>query len=122
MNYTEGFIVLFSLLILVIYAGQMIILSSGWRKLNRTGRIKDPVFNPRVSVVVAARDEINHIRDLLEGLRNLDYPAELFEVILVDDHSSDGTYEMTGQYIRKEGLKHFRVISLAAEGSRISIN
>lgn len=45
----------------------------------------------KISVIVAARNEENNIAGLLEGLAQQDYPKELYEVIIVDDHSSDGT-------------------------------
>jgi cellulose synthase/poly-beta-1,6-N-acetylglucosamine synthase-like glycosyltransferase len=44
-----------------------------------------------VSVVLAARNEENAIRSCLEALFAQDYPTHLYEVIVVDDGSSDGT-------------------------------
>lgn len=48
---------------------------------------------PRLSVIVAARDEAEHIGAAMRTLLALDYPADggAFEVIAVDDRSSDGT-------------------------------
>lgn len=45
----------------------------------------------RVTVVIPARNEEQRIGSLLLALQNQDYPAALYEVIVVDDHSSDGT-------------------------------
>ncbi len=44
---------------------------------------------PRVSIIVPARDEASNLPALLASLRALDPPAH--EIIVVDDHSSDGT-------------------------------
>lgn len=44
---------------------------------------------PTVSVVVAARDEAEHVEATLRSLLALDYDA--LEVVLVDDRSTDGT-------------------------------
>lgn len=44
---------------------------------------------PALSVIVAARNEESTIGDLLTALRAQDY--NVFEVIVVDDHSADGT-------------------------------
>lgn len=48
-----------------------------------------PTPAPRVSVIVAARDEAEHIGAAMRTLLALDYPD--YEVIAVDDRSSDGT-------------------------------
>jgi glycosyltransferase involved in cell wall biosynthesis len=44
---------------------------------------------PRVSIVVPARNEAQHIEVALQSLLQLDYPD--YEVIVVDDRSDDGT-------------------------------
>ncbi len=44
---------------------------------------------PFVSVLVPARDEAAHIEPCIQALLASDYPA--FEVLALDDHSSDGT-------------------------------
>ncbi len=46
---------------------------------------------PAVSVVLAAWNELHNLKELLPLLDNQDYPD--FEVIVVDDRSSDGTYD-----------------------------
>jgi hopene-associated glycosyltransferase HpnB len=51
---------------------------------------------PAVSAVVPARDEAAMLPVTLPTLLGQDYPGE-FEVILVDDGSSDGTAEIAGQ-------------------------
>jgi cellulose synthase/poly-beta-1,6-N-acetylglucosamine synthase-like glycosyltransferase len=51
--------------------------------------MSDPETWPKVSVVVPARNEAERIEEALWSLARLDYPD--FEVIAVDDRSSDGT-------------------------------
>jgi glycosyltransferase involved in cell wall biosynthesis len=46
---------------------------------------------PRVTVIVAAHDEESVIERRLENLLELDYPAELVEVVVASDASTDGT-------------------------------
>lgn len=55
---------------------------------------------PGVSVVIAAKNEKKNLEVLLPKLLEQDYPS--FEVIVVDDHSWDGTYE----YLHEQMPKH----------------
>jgi cellulose synthase/poly-beta-1,6-N-acetylglucosamine synthase-like glycosyltransferase len=48
-------------------------------------------FMPRVSLVVAAHNEESVIERRLENLLALDYPAELLEIVVASDASTDGT-------------------------------
>jgi len=47
--------------------------------------------NPFVSVVISAKNEMDNLPDLVEFLQSQDY--DNFEILIVDDYSSDGTYE-----------------------------
>ncbi|NOZ61838.1 MAG: glycosyltransferase [Calditrichaeota bacterium] len=71
---------------------------------------------PFVSVVVAARNEENHIGDLLEDLSKQTYPADSFEVIIVNDGSEDRTGEIIDSFVRKN--RHF--IHLQAKPDRVT--
>jgi len=68
-----------------------------WRGVRRITRLADwrPMLPPapvRVSIVVAARDEAHTIEAGLASLLAQDHPD--FEVIVVDDRSTDGTGEV----------------------------
>ncbi len=62
---------------------------------------------PSISVVVCTYNGKRTIRDTLDGLRKLEYPN--FEVIVVNDGSTDGTGEIAKEY-------GFRVISTENRG------
>jgi len=47
-----------------------------------------------ISIVIAARNEANNIQPLLQSLHDQQYPKELYEVIIVDDHSTDDTWTL----------------------------
>jgi len=46
---------------------------------------------PFVSVVIPTRNRLNLLKQAIEGIRRQDYPRDAFEVIVVDDGSTDGT-------------------------------
>ena len=49
---------------------------------------------PSVSIVIAARDESRRIPGRLDNLRQLDYPADKQQIIVVSDGSTDATMEV----------------------------
>jgi cellulose synthase/poly-beta-1,6-N-acetylglucosamine synthase-like glycosyltransferase len=52
-----------------------------------------------ISVVIAARNEESNIARLLEALEKQTYPKEFFEIIVVDDFSSDKTPEAVKPFL-----------------------
>ena len=51
-----------------------------------------------ISVLIPARNEENNIGKLLKALQGQTYPRNLFEIIVIDDHSTDKTAEMVRQF------------------------
>ena len=58
------------------------------------------------SVIIPARNEAANISKLLESLQQQNYPGHLFEIIVVDDHSTDET----AQIVR--GFENVQLIQL----------
>ena len=77
------------LIILVIYSFLIDYYRRAWKQIP-THEIKDST-GVSVSVIIAVRNEENNIGELLEAIQNQRYPKEKFEVICVDDHSTDNT-------------------------------
>jgi cellulose synthase/poly-beta-1,6-N-acetylglucosamine synthase-like glycosyltransferase len=55
---------------------------------------------PSASVIVAARNERENILNCLISLHNLEYPEGKLEIIIVDDDSTDDTYEIIADFIK----------------------
>jgi len=51
-----------------------------------------------LSVVIAVRNEEANIDNLLISILKQDYPTENYEVILVNDHSTDNTWPMAKKW------------------------
>ena len=54
-----------------------------------------------VSVIVAARNEKDHIRPCLTSLISQTYPTDKIEIIIIDDRSTDNTAEIVRSYHNK---------------------
>lgn len=92
-----------TILISAIYISLIALLIKGW--------IQTPTYHFRadlptkngISVVVACRNEAENLPILLEALKNQSF--ESFQLILIDDHSTDSTFE-----IMKQAQKNFENI------------
>mgnify|MGYP003582465064 FL=1 len=51
-----------------------------------------------VSIIIAARNEEDKIAKTIDDVLAQSYPEELFEVIIIDDHSTDRTAEIVRSY------------------------
>src|ERR1041384_7381279 len=58
---------------------------------------------PRVSFVIAARNEGRRILGRVENIEQLDYPADKRQIILVSDGSTDGTHDVFERLWADEG-------------------
>lgn len=50
-----------------------------------------PDYQPFVSIIVPSRNEENNIERCIRSLMNVDYPPERFEIVAVNDRSTDST-------------------------------
>jgi len=60
-------------------------------------------YTPTVSIIIAARNEELRILPCLESLRQLEYPADKLEILIVDDCSTDGTAAIVEEFIGRSG-------------------
>lgn len=81
--------------VMAAYVVQQLVISLGLFNLPKT-----TVWHnlPRVTVVVAARNEERNIGRTLDSLVQLDYPRDKLEIIISDGASTDGTCEIVKRY------------------------
>ncbi|MCU7550928.1 glycosyltransferase [Chitinophagaceae bacterium LB-8] len=72
-----------------------------WKKLKAYEAPANPP-SVSVSVIVAARNEEQCIGRLIESLLHQTYPKDLFEIIIVNDFSTDATANVVGSFSNKQ--------------------
>ncbi len=73
----------------------------------------------RISIIIALKNEEENIETLLSSLNKIDYPAELFEVIFIDDNSIDNTFESIAEKIKEfDSFSVYKVQSENKSGKR----
>ncbi len=63
--------------------------------------VKEKTNYPSVSVIIAARNEAKRIEPTLRSLEGLDYPLKQYEIIFIDDASTDETPAIISEYCKK---------------------
>jgi biofilm PGA synthesis N-glycosyltransferase PgaC len=83
-----------------VYAGYPALLAAWatWRPRPIRGSPDPTAVPPRVSIIVAARNEARRLPARIENLLALDYPSECRQIIVVSDGSTDDTLAVLSQY------------------------
>lgn len=105
-------LLLISLLLLLPYLAILLYYRQSWLEMEiytaDTTRLQYSTF---ISIIIPARNEEKNIGSCIESIIKQTYPADLFEVIVVDDHSTDATPGIIASYnqdnIRVIRLKDF---------------
>jgi len=85
--------------------------------IERRKAAKDlPDYTPFVSVIVPARNEENHIRQTVESIFASDYPADKYELIVIDDRSGDATPGILEEL--KKSVSNLNVLTITDDSQK----
>lgn len=76
----------------------------------------------KVSVLIAARNEEKNIERLLKSIYNQSFEKELFEVIIIDDHSDDDTFSIIENFSKTYKDFNLKVFKADNEGKKLAIS
>ena len=88
-----------------------------WVRL-RPRPVRQGAWTPKVSIVLAARNEEASLPGKIENLLRLDYPPELREIVI----ASDGSTDRTNVILREQAEDVAAVILGAAKGKANALN
>jgi len=98
----------------IVYVVLVLYMRNGWMKLPYFHTNAIPPSS-KVTVIIAARNEELNIGRTLDCIVGQEYPKELLEIIVVDDHSTDNT----GNIILSYADKGVKLITLN-EGNKLN--
>jgi len=96
--YLASFISLYIIVLLLIILGNK----------NNIVKLKLLKNYPKVCIIVPCFNEEKTVAKTIYSLLNLDYPKDKLEIIIVDDGSTDKTYEQAEKLLKHSQVKLFR--------------
>lgn len=102
----------------ILYAALILYYRQSWLTIPYYTPEEAPPPPIKISIIIPARNEAQNIIPCLDSISNQTYPADLYEIIVVDDHSTDETAGIVKRY----AVKNVRLISLSnfVEGEKIN--
>mgnify|MGYP003649352523 CR=1 FL=1 len=96
----------------------------GWLILAKKPMQEDVVSNhwEPVSIIIAYRNEIDNLEGLIKGIENQSIINKRWEVILVNDHSTDGSFEFVQQLVKDSKLIVQHINLTDGEGKKAAIS
>jgi cellulose synthase/poly-beta-1,6-N-acetylglucosamine synthase-like glycosyltransferase len=91
------------ILLVYIYAGYPVLVALAARLGRAVAIPGTEEYLPEVTVVITARNEKRNIEKKILNTLALDYPRDRMEILVVSDHSTDGTDTIVRRY-EKEGV------------------
>ena len=84
-------ILIISFLLLLSYSALLVYYRKSWGSIPDFTADVQSKLNTQISIIIPARNEEENIGHCLQSIIEQSYPKHLFEVLVVDDHSTDNT-------------------------------
>jgi len=78
---------------------------------------QNPFFEPKISIVISAKDEEDCIESCILSLLQLNYPKDKLEIVLVNDRSFDRTKEIMTKYASTN--PHIKYVEITEERGKL---
>ena len=84
---------------LLLYFGLLLVILVGMKKPDDDLIVPSPFV--KFSIIIPARNEFHHIEKCIQSVLDNEYPPEHFEIIVINDHSDDGTQDVLKKFYGK---------------------
>ncbi len=109
----------FVAVVLILYLFLILLFWIGWERI--VIHQSNESFIPKVSVIIAVRNEAKNIDRLLNDLNAQVYPSQNLEIIFIDDHSTDDTAKRIEDFINSAQLPMSLLQLLDQEGKKAAV-
>ena len=107
MAITIGDIIMYSASFISLYIIVLLFLAL-WVDKSNIAKPKSPKNYSKVCIIVPCFNEEKTVTKTVHSLLNLDYPQDKLEIIIIDDGSTDRTYERAKKLLKYPQVKLFR--------------
>ena len=104
----EPFVITVSLFFFTCYTILIIYYRQSWLSIHDFEASRNTQPSTKITIIIPARNEEHNIAECLDSIIQQSYPSYLFEVLVVDDHSTDNTAKIVSKYLDQ----NVRLISL----------
>ncbi len=92
-------LIIIAISLFTIYAVLIFYFFLSWKSIpNNLQQIQPVIAHTKISIIIPARNEEQNIEVCLNSIINQVYPKNSFEVLVVDDHSTDKTAQLVRDY------------------------
>jgi len=109
-EYLVHFLLLSFYLICFIQIAFLILLKFNKKQYNHSQLFNNPI---PVSIIICAKNESKNLQQFLPFVLEQDYPKDLFEVIVVNDQSTDNSTEILNDFAEK--YQHLHIINIPTD-------
>lgn len=102
------------IILTIVYAVSFLTVSWGFYKQTKNDTIIEN--DAKISVVIAVRNEESNIEKCIVSLLKQNYAVTDFELIIVDDHSTDRTIEIVEEYCKRN--QQIRLLKLSDKNAK----
>ena len=92
-----GILLIISISLLSIYCVLLIYYCVGWAVVPNYAML-NPQHTVSITIIIPARNEEKNLPALLDSIDHQTYSKEFFQVLVIDDHSTDNTANIASQY------------------------
>jgi cellulose synthase/poly-beta-1,6-N-acetylglucosamine synthase-like glycosyltransferase len=94
-----------SIFFVVVYGSLIIFYRQSWLSIPEFFISSEVINHTKISVIISARNEEQSIGICLQSILGQNYSANLFEVIVVDDHSTDQTAAIVQSFSMNKNVR-----------------
>ena len=102
--------IIFSGIILALYCFLLIAFIIGFDKIENFKIVKIK-SKTKFSIIVPFRNEVENLEELLQSISTLNYPKELFEILLVNDDSVDGSVHLINSFTTENDKLNIKILT-----------